>query len=421
MDKIIFHVDVNSAFLSWEAAYRVHILGEKQDLRDIPSAVSGNIKLRHGIILAKSIPAKQCGVRTGDTISDALKVCPNLVTVAPHYDLYDRCSDAFMEILRQYSPAVEKYSIDEAYCDMTGTVNLFGSPVAVAHEIKNHIRDELGFTVNVGVSSNKLLAKMAGDFKKPDLVHTLFPFEIERKMWPLPVSDLLFVGHATKKKLNNLGISTIGELAKTDLNIIKSYFGKIGEVLYAFANGVDVSPVTETAPANKGYGNTTVIAFDVDRSDVAKMILLSLAETVCTRLRSDNVMAGVVAVSIVDFQFHSFSHQMTLFGPTNITNKIHKAACQLFDEMWDGVTPIRNLGIHTGRIVPATEEYQMDMFDMERIEKLSRADKMVDEIRHRYGNDSVMRAVFLNNKIYHMSGGISEDKKRPQYEGGILE
>jgi DNA polymerase-4 len=421
MDKVIFHIDVNSAFLSWEACYRVHILGEKQDLRDIASAVGGDVKKRHGIILAKSMPAKKYGVRTGDTIADALKLCPHLVTVPPHYDLYDTCSKAFIEILHEYAPIVEPYSIDEAYCDMSGTMGLFGSPVTVAHLIKDRIRDELGFTVNVGVSSNKLLAKMAGDFKKPDLVHTLFPGEVKSKMWPLPVGDLLFVGHATKRKLNNLGIHTIGDLARTDLDIVRAHFGKVGEVLYAFANGIDVAPVINEAPANKGYGNSSVIPFDVDRPDVAKMILLSLADTVCTRLRADNVMATVVAVSIVDFLFHSESHQMTLFGPTNITNKIHKAACQLFDELWDGITPVRNLGIHTSRIVPATNEYQLNLFDMEQHEKLCRIDNTVDDIRARYGKDSLMRAVFVDNPVYHMSGGISPNKKRPKYETGILE
>ncbi len=421
MEKVIFHIDVNSAFLSWEACYRVCVLGEKQDLRDIPSAVGGNVKMRHGIILAKSTPAKKFGIRTGDTIGDALKLCPNLVTVAPHYDLYESCSAAFIEILREFSPCVEPYSIDEAYMDMTGTIGLYGSPIAIAHIVKNKIRDELGFTVNVGISTNKLLAKMAGDFQKPDLVHTLFPKDIEKKMWPLPVNDLLFVGHATKRKLFNLGIRTIYDLANTDLNIIKAHFGKVGEVLYAFANGIDVSVVADGAPANKGYGNSTVIPFDVDRADVARMILLSLSETVTARLRKDNVMATVVAVSVVDFQFHGASHQMTLFGPTNTTNVIHKAACRLFEELWDGMTPVRNLGIHTSKIVPATPEYQMNMFDMERYEKLSRMDNTADKIRDRYGKDSLRRAVFINNSIYHMSGGISPVKKRPEYGVNILE
>lgn len=419
MEKIIFHVDVNSAFLSWEACYRLQILGEKQDLRDIPSAVGGDIKKRHGIILAKSISAKKYGVRTGDTIGEALKLCPNLTLVPPHYDLYERCSEAFVEILSEFTPKVERFSIDEAYMDMTGTTGLFGAPVACAHMIKDKIQRELGFTVNIGISNNKLLAKMAGDFKKPNLVHTLFPRELERKMWPLPVGDLLFVGHATKRKLYNLGIFTIGDLAKTDLMIIKAHFGKVGEVLCAFANGIDVSVVTQEAPPNKGYGNTSVIPFDVDKADTARMILLSLAETVCTRLRADGVMAGVVAVSTVDFQFHSTSHQMTLLNPTNTTNEIHRFACQLFEDMWDGRTPVRNLGIHTSRVVPATSVRQLDLFDMDRYEKLSKMDDTVDYIRERYGKDAVVRSVFVNNGIYHMSGGISREKKCPKYEGGI--
>lgn len=420
MSKIIFHIDVNSAFLSWEACYRIHILGEKTDLREIPSAISGNIKTRHGIILAKSIPAKRYGIRTGDTISEALQLCPDLVTVAPHYDLYERCSEAFIEILREFSPIIEKYSIDEAYVDMTGTEGLFGSPVATAHMIKDKIRDELGFTVNVGVSSNKLLAKMAGNFEKPDLVHTLFPQEIEEKMWPLPVGDLLFVGHSTKKKLHTLGIGTIGRLANTDLDILKAHFGKIGEVLYAFANGIDLAPVVDTAPANKGYGNSTVIAFDVDSADIAKMILLSLSEKVATRLRADNVMINVVAVSLVYIDFQRKSHQMTLFNATNITNEIHRAACRLFDQLWDG-SPVRNLGIHTSKVVDESLERQINLFDMDKYKKWHLLDHTIDEIRNRYGDNSIKRSTFLNNPIYHMAGGISVDKRKPNYGGGIKE
>ncbi len=420
MDKVIFHIDVNSAFLSWEACYRVHVLGEERDLRDLPSAVGGNVETRHGIILAKSMEAKRYGVRTGDTISEALKLCPNLVTVPPHYDLYDSCSKAFMNILREYSPDVEPYSLDEAYCDMTGTIGLFGSPIAAAHLIKDRIKEELGFTVNVGISTNKLLAKMAGDFKKPDLVHTLYPDEINRKMWPLPVGDLLFVGHATKRKLYNLGIFTISDLAKSDLSIIRSHFGKVGEVLHSFANGMDIAPVINNAPANKGYGNSSVIPFDVDRTDIAKIVLLSLAETVSARLRCDNVMIRVVAISIVYHDFSHLSHQMTLLNPTNITNEIHNAAAKLFDHAWNG-TPVRNLGIHTSKVTTETPTRQLDMFDMGKYEVLSKVDKTVDDIRDRYGDDAVSRAVFINHPIYHMSGGISKEKKKPRYEGGILE
>jgi DNA polymerase-4 len=414
MDKLIFHIDVNSAFLSWEAVYRLHILGEKTDLREIPSAVAGDIKKRHGIILARSTPAKKYGVRTGDTISDAKRLCPQLVLVPPHYDLYERCSKAFMEILRDYSPCVEQYSVDEAYCDMTGTIALYGSALVAANLIKDRIASELGFTVNVGISSNKLLAKMASDFKKPNLVHTLFPEEMEKKLWKLPVSELFYVGHATRKKLNALGIMTIGELARTDLDILRAHFKKYGEVLYAFANGIDISVVSDVVPANKGYGNSTVIAFDVDRSDAAKMILLSLAETVATRLRADHVMATVVAVSIVYTDFHHESHQMTLFNATNITSEIHRAACRLFDELWNGA-PVRNLGIHTSKVVSAASVRQMNLFDMNKYERLHQLDNVVDRIREKYGSDSIKRAVFLNNPIYHMAGGIAPEKRKPQY------
>jgi DNA polymerase-4 len=418
MENVIFHIDVNSAFLSWEAVYRLHILGEKADLREIPSAVAGDIKKRHGIILAKSAPAKKFGVRTGDTISDAKRLCPDLVLVPPHYDLYDTSSKAFMEILKEYSPCVEQYSVDEAYCDMTGTIGLYGSAVVAANLMKDRICSELGFTVNVGISSNKLLAKMASDFKKPNLVHTLFPGEIEKKLWKLPVEELFYVGHATKKKLHALGIHTIGELARTDLNILRAHFKKYGEVIYAFANGIDVSVVSDEVPPNKGYGNSTTIAFDVDQGNVAKMILLSLAETVCTRLRADSVMATVVAVSIVNSEFHHASHQLTLLSATNTTNEIHRAACRLFDELWDG-SPIRNLGIHTSKVVGGSSIRQINLFDMNRYERMSKLDTVVDQVRERYGDDSIMRAIFLNNPVYHMAGGIPPEKRKPNYGEGI--
>lgn len=420
MENVIFHIDVNSAFLSWEAVYRLYILGDKVDLREIPSAVAGDIKKRHGIILAKSMPAKKYGVRTGDTISDAKRLCPELVLVPPHYDLYDTSSKAFMEILRDFSPCVEQYSVDEAYCDMTGTIGLYGSAVVAANLIKDRVANELGFTVNIGISSNKLLAKMASDFKKPNLVHTLFPEELEKKLWKLPVEELFYVGHATKKKLHALGIHTIGELARTDLNVLRAHFKKYGEVIYAFANGIDVAVVSSEVVANKGYGNSTTIAFDVDQENAAKMILLSLAETVCTRLRADSVMANVVAVSIVTSEFHQASHQMTLYSASNTTNEIHRAASHLFDELWDG-TPIRNLGIHTSKVVAKTSIRQLNLFDMNSYEKLSKLDTVVDTVREKYGDDSIMRAIFLNNPIYHMSGGIPPEKRKPNYGDNIKE
>ena len=415
MEKIIFHIDVNSAFLSWEAVYRMHVLGHKRDLRTIPSAVAGDVKKRHGIILARSTPAKNYGVRTGDMISDALKQCPELMLVPPHYDLYQTSSIAFMEILCEFSPCVEPYSIDEAFCDMTQTASLYGTPVVAAELIKERIKTELGFTVNIGISSNKLLAKMASDFTKPDRVHTLFPREVPHKMWPLPVGDLFFVGRATEKRLKTLGITTIGELAKADIAVIRSHLKKHGELIHDFANGIDVSLVSNATPANKGYGNSTTIAFDVDDADTAKLVLLSLSETVAARLREDQVLATVIAVDIVDYEFKHASHQTTLYTGTNQTEFIYQTACQLFEELWDG-TPIRHLGIHTSKIVEDNGIRQLDLFQMNRYEKLEKLDKAIDDIRGRYGADSIMRASFVNSRIYHMSGGISPEKRKVDYK-----
>ena len=270
-------------------------------------------------------------------------------------------------------------------------------------------------TLHLLISTNKILAKMASDFKKPNLVHTLFPEEIEKKMWVLPVEELFFVGSATKRKLHDLGIHTIGDLASTDLEILRAHFKKHGELIYSFANGIDMSVVAEEAPPNKGYGNSTTIAFDVDDGSTAKMVLLSLAERVGARLRADSVMANVVAVSIVDMYFRHESHQMQLFSPSNITNEIHKISCKLFDEIWDG-TPLRNLGVHTSKIVRGDADKQLNLFDMNRHEKLTKLDSAVDMIRERYGDDSIIRAVFLDGPIYHMSGGISPDKRKPSYK-----
>lgn len=413
--NVIFHIDVNSAFLSWEAVYRLHHLGGKEDLREKVSAVGGDMAMRHGIILAKSIPAKKFHIKTGETILEAKQKCPELILVPPNYGLYEKCSKAFMDILRRYSPDVEQYSIDEAFVDMTGTEGLWGDPVTAAYRMKDQIRDTLGFTVNIGISENKLLAKMASDFQKPDRVHTLWHNEIEDKMWPLPVSELFFVGRATAKKLFNLGIHTIGELAHADPHLLKVHLKKHGEVIWAFANGMDVSVVQSEASANKGYGNSTTIAFDVTDASTAKLVLLALAETVGTRLRAAKVRAEVIAVGIKSHDLRYASHQMTLRNATNITIEIHRCACQLFDQLWDG-TAIRHLGIHTSRVKDGINMRQLDMFDTTDYEKLEKMDAAVDRIRGRYGIDSVKRAAFVGSPIDHMSGGISREKRTVDYK-----
>lgn len=416
MQKVIFHIDVNSAFLSWEAVYRMQILGDKTDLRDIPSVVAGDVKKRHGIVLAKSIPAKRYGIHTGDMIQEVKRRCPDLVIAAPHYDLYEANSREFIRILKEFSPIVEQYSIDEAYCDMTQMGALYGSPVVAAHLLKDRIYQELGFTVNIGISTNKVLAKMASDFSKPNQVHTLFPEEIEKKMWKLPVSDLFFVGRATTAKLKLLGIQTIGELAKADLNILRAHLKKQGELIYNFANGKDIDVLIPQAPPNKGYGNSMTIAFDVEDELTAKMFLLSLAETVSSRLRKGGARASVVAVNIQYFDYVSERHQITLLDATNTTTEIYQAASRAFDECWNG-QPIRHIGIHTSKLREDDQVRQLHLFDYDRCEKLMKLDQAIDRIRNRYGDDSIMRAVFLGGEIYHMSGGIAPEKRKAKYEG----
>lgn len=410
MEKVIFHVDVNSAYLSWEAVYRRKYRGEILDLRDIPSAVGGDVNQRHGIILAKSMPAKVYGIRTGDSIWEARQKYGPLTIVPPDYSLYDRSSHALLALLREYSPDVEQYSIDEAYVDMSGTQKLFGSPEQAADRIRERIREELGFTVNIGISENKLLAKMASDFRKPDRTHTLFAEEIPLKLWPLPVSELFFVGRASAKKLYNLGVYTIGDLALTDVKILKRHMKKQGELIWNFANGRDFSLVEAVPPPNKGYGNSTTIPVDVTTASQASLVLLALAETVGARLRKDGKKAEVLSVSIKDYLFKTASHQCRLPAPTNITEELHRHACSLFLELWDGL-PIRHLGIHTGRIRDGNAMRQMELFDTRDYGKLERLDRAVDTIRRRYGMDAVKRAVFLESPIDHMSGGMSREKR----------
>ncbi len=420
MERTIFHVDVNSAFLSWEAAYRIYHLGGRQDLRTIPSAIAGNVEMRHGIILAKSFPAKAYQIHTGMTVVEARQRCPDLYMAPPNYSLYQTCSSAFLDLLRTYTPDVEVYSIDEAFMDMTATLSLFGDAREVADQIRNRIRQELGFTVNVGISTNKVLAKMAGEMRKPDRTHTLYPDEIEEKMWPLPVSSLFYCGRASARKLNTLGIRTIGELAHTDPALLKRHLKKQGELLWAYAWGLDEAPVEPVTPEQKVYGNSTTAPCDVTEVETAYKILLALSETVASRLRRDHVQAETLSVGICDANLKRASHQMRLSNPTNLTLSIYRSACRLLAELWQEPVPLRQLGIQAGRLADEGVGYQMDLFDTTDVEKLTALDQTVDQIRRRYGNDALMRATFLTQEpgkrpIDHMEGGISREKRTVNY------
>lgn len=412
-ERVIFHVDANSAFLSWTAAYKCKVLGEELDIRNVPSVVAGDKESRHSIILAKSTPAKKYGIQTGEPLFQALEKCPDLVVVQPDYELYVEASRHFVAMLRQFSPAVEQYSIDEAWVDMTGTERLWGAPRLAAEKMRQRIWDELGFTVNVGISSNKLLAKMAGDFEKPNKVHTLFPEEIETKFWPLPVRDLFLVGAATERKLKMMGIYTIGDLAHADRNILKKRLGKHGETIWHFANGRNADAVTPEPAENKGYGNATTTARDVVTAEEAHQVLLSLCETVAMRMRRDGKCGSCVSVHLRTNEFHHFSHQALLHGATNITGELFEAACRIFDEAWDRVTPLRQLGVQVTRL--SCEPYQQFDFlsgmSPRQYERKLKLDETVDALQDKFGEDIVRRGKFAQKPGEHMAGGLDKARR----------
>jgi len=407
MKKIIFHIDVNSAFLSWESAYRLQ-KGESLDLRTIPSAVGGNPKKRHGIILAKSIPAKKYGIKTGESLFEAFKKCPNLHIVPPTYGLYVKSSNAMFEILKEYSPKIQRFSVDECFLDYTNMEHLLGEPVEAAYTIKERIKNELGFTVSIGISSNKLLAKMGSDLKKPDAVTTLFPEEIPHKMWCLPVEDLFMVGRATTFKLHNLGLYTIGDLANYDPNILKYKLKSHGTLIWNYANGIEDSEVNNSSRINiKGIGNSTTISFDVESAENAHMILLSLSETVGMRLRNSGNCARLVSVSIKTNEFAHYSHEHKFDTPTDSTKQIYEHAKTLFDEVWKG-EHIRHLGVRVSELCN-NDFIQLSLFDKGDNERQRALDKIIDKIRIKYDSNSIVRCCFLNSGIKPLTGGVGED------------
>lgn len=396
LQKIIFHIDVNSAFLSWEAVHRITVEGESEDIRLVPSIVGGDREKRRGVVLAKSTPAKKFGITTGEPIAQALQKCPDLLIVPSRHHIYEFYSAKFMDILKEYSPVVEQYSIDEAFMDMTGMEQLFGPPVECAYKLKDRIKTELGFTVNVGISTNHLLAKMAGDLKKPDLVHTLFPEEIEAKMWPLPVEDLFFVGKATAAKLHTLGIHTIGELAKSNRAMLHSHLKSTGDTIWKFANGIDEVVSGRKNQEVKGYSNETTLARDVTEKGDAEEILLALVEQVSGRLRADGKRAEVISVGIKDAWFVSSSHQCVLPNPTASTRELYEHACRLLSEFWDG-KPIRLLNFYVSRLTEE-EGRQLSLFDTTDYEKQEKADAAMDAIREKFGAGAIKRAAFLKTE-----------------------
>lgn len=404
--RTIFHIDANCAYLSWTAAAMLE-KGCSTDIREIPAVISGNPLNRHGIILAKSIPAKKYGIATGQSLFEAKQKCADLAVFPPDYDLYMRCSNAMYHLLLEYSPLVERYSIDECFLDYTASQRKFGNPMEVADEIKSRIRDEMGFTVNIGISCNKILAKMGSELQKPDRIHTLWPEEMPVKMWPLPVGELFMVGRATAQKLQKINISTIGQLAAADPNHMKALLKAPGLVVWEFANGMDDMPVTLNRDiVQKGVGNSTTISHDVADRTEALMILLALTERVSMRLRRLERMASLVSVSIKTNGFVRYSHQLKLAESVNTTTEIYEYVCLLFDQSWKG-EPIRHLGVHVSEF-QESDVRQCSLFDRRDTERLQALDRAVDRIRDKYGTRSIIRARFANGSVNPVQGGTND-------------
>ena len=397
MARLIFHIDVNSAFLSWEATRRVS-LGE-DDIRRIPSAIGGDREKRTGVILAKSIPAKKYGIKTGEPVASALRKCPNLFLARPDFRLYEESSHAFISIVKEFAPVVEQVSIDECFADFSGTHRIYPDPIALAHTIKDKIRNELGFTVNVGIGDCKLLAKMASDFEKSDKVHTLFRGEIPQKMWPLPVGDLFTVGAATADKLRHAKIMTIGDLANTEVARVQRLVGqKMGKHIHDYANGIDPSEVLAEPEEAKGYSISTTLEDDVRKADQAYPVLLALADSVTARIRSNGAKAYCVAVTIRDNSFKTRSHQRSLMNPTDISKEVYQISKDLFDELWDGCTPLRLLGIALTNIT-REETMQFSLFQDVSREKARKIDKAKDALNAKFGSATIVRGSSIQSNI----------------------
>lgn len=398
MKQIIFHIDVNSAFLSWTALEQLKN-GSEVDLRTIPSIIGGDQESRHGVVLAKSVSAKKYGIVTGEPVANALRKCPNLVMAPPNHRMYSEYSKKLMQFLREhYTDEIEQVSVDECYMDFTGIAYKYVSPVAAAFEIKEAVYKEFGFTVNIGISVNHLLAKMASDFEKPNKVHTLFPEEIAFKMWPLPVSELYMAGKSSVEVLHKLEIRTIGELAKADPKLLELHLKSHGRTLWEFANGIDGSKVIRERVENKGIGNSTTLSKDATTEEEARKVLLWLSESVAGRLRKEKMKAKMVSVEIKYSTFKSVSHQTQLTKATSNDKAIYETACELFRELWNE-EPIRLLGIRTSKLVDETEPEQMSIFDFQEMlekeipndEKHQKLNKALDQIRKKYGDGAIVR------------------------------
>lgn len=403
-NKIFFHIDVNSAFLSWSAVRRLQD-GEELDIRTIPAIIGGDESMRHGIVLAKSIPCKAYGIQTAEPIAMALRKCPMLKVYPSEFETYRTFSRKMMNYIRSYCPDIMQVSIDECYMDFTPISYKYEDPVICAREIKDGIKENFGFTVNIGISNKKVLAKMASDFTKPDKIHTLYDYEIKSKMWPLPIGDLYMCGKSSQRELYKLGIRTIGDLANAKRDIIELNLKSIGLILHDFANGIDDSELALVRDKEKSISHAHTIDHDVTAFEEARKILLGLSDEIGSKLRKSGFKAINVAVEIKYSDFKNVSKQRMLNTYTDNSDEIFETVIALFELIWNQ-DPIRLLGIRVSHLADEETPVQMSIFDFSSIneqnnkaddiivpdkEKRDSLSKAIDEIRNKYGKDSIKR------------------------------
>lgn len=396
MEKQILHVDVNNAFLSWTAVEMLKN-GSDIDIREIPAIIGGDETKRSGIVLAKSMKAKECGIKTAQTIYQARAKCPGLKIYPSNFKIYKQYSNKLYELLLQYTDKIERFSIDECFLDMTNYL-MQDKLENKAKEISRRVKEELGFTVNIGIAPNKLLAKMASDFTKPDRIHTLYKEEIPTKMWPLPVSELFMLGKKTVPKLYNMQIKTIGDLAKTSKETLSKKFGKHGIQMWEYANGIDNSEVQYKKEKPKGIGNSITLPENVEQIEKLEEILLALAEQVTYRLRKYDLLAKTVNVQLRTNNFEDTSHQGKLDNPTATTKEIYEKAKKLLNQMYHKPMKIRLIGLRVDNLIEK-ENMQISLFQEPKNDKQEKLDKVVDELKNKYGYNKITRAGKMNTEI----------------------
>lgn len=394
MERVVLHSDLDNFYASVECLYH-------PELRNKPMAVGGDPEQRHGIILAKNYPAKSFDIKTGETIWQAKQKCPQLIVVKPNFKLYLQFSRLVRQIYTEYTNQVEPFGLDEAWLDVTGSTRLYGNGETIANKIRHRIKEEMGITVSIGVSFNKVFAKLGSEMKKPDATTIITKENYKHIVWPLPVGDLLYVGTATQRKLKQRGISTIGELAQLDPRQLYSWFGKWGNVLYAFANGLENSPVTIVGEEAviKSIGNSTTTPHDLENNEEVAIIFYVLCESVAARLREHGLECRIVEIYVRDNELVSFIRQQKQSMSTNLASEIHRAAMELFRKNYSWAKPIRSIGVRGSGLVPAGSPLQLTFMDDEKKrQKIEHLETTIDQIRQRFGTLSVQRALLLTDQ-----------------------